>query len=142
MRIRTGSLSSSTQRFGVKQGGSKEKKGVWATAMEEVMSHVADPMGRREFKLHTKHTSKFGDVIGIPDALAEVQQYVDFLRTPERFTRLGGRLPKGCLLTGSPGTGKTLLAKAVAGEADVPFFSCSGSDFIELYAGSGPKRVR
>ncbi|EPY26176.1 ATP-dependent zinc metallopeptidase [Strigomonas culicis] len=98
-------------------------------------------MGEKDFRVSVKDT-KFKDVIGIPEALAEVEQYVNFLKTPEKFTRLGGRLPKGCILTGEPGTGKTLLAKAVAGEADVPFFSCSGADFIEVYAGSGPKRVR
>ncbi|ESL07283.1 ATP-dependent zinc metallopeptidase [Trypanosoma rangeli SC58] len=99
------------------------------------------PIKKRQFRVDVKGT-KFGDVIGIPEAKMEVQQYVEFLTQPNKFTRLGARLPKGCLLTGEPGTGKTLLAKAVAGEANVPFFSCSGSDFIELMGGSGPKRVR
>nr|CCC94380.1 putative zinc metallopeptidase [Trypanosoma congolense IL3000] len=99
------------------------------------------PIKKRQFRVEVKGT-KFSDVIGIPEAKEEVRHYVDFLKNPNKFTRLGARLPKGCLLTGEPGTGKTLLAKAVAGEADVPFFSCSGSDFIELMGGSGPKRVR
>jgi AFG3 family protein len=102
---------------------------------------MTDPLGTKSFEVSVKDT-KFRDVIGVPEALLEVQQYVEFLKMPEKFTRLGGRLPKGCLLTGKPGTGKTLLARAVAGEADVPFFSCSGADFIEVYVGSGPKRVR
>nr|AAU47271.1 AAA ATPase-like protein G8 [Trypanosoma cruzi] len=104
--------------------------------MEQMM-----PIKKRQFRVDVKGT-KFEDVIGIPEAKQEVQQYVEFLTNPNKFTRLGARLPKGRLLTGEPGTGKTLLAKAVAGEADVPFFSCSGSDFIELMGGSGPKRVR
>lgn len=104
--------------------------------MEQLM-----PVKRRQFRVDVKGTT-FADVIGIPEARKEVQQYVEFLTEPNKFTRLGARLPKGCLLTGEPGTGKTLLAKAVAGEAKVPFFSCNGADFIELMGGSGPKRVR
>ncbi|KAG5507600.1 hypothetical protein JKF63_06549 [Porcisia hertigi] len=104
--------------------------------MEQVM-----PIKKRQFRVDVKGT-RFSDVVGIPEAKAEVQQYVDFLTDPNKFTRLGARLPKGCLLTGEPGTGKTLLAKAVAGEANVSFFSCNGADFIELMGGSGPKRVR
>lgn len=107
-----------------------------ASFMESMM-----PIQPRQFKVDIKN-AKFGDVVGIPEAKTDVQQYVDFLKNPSMFTRLGARLPKGCLLTGEPGTGKTLLAKAVAGEADVPFFSCSGADFIEIMGGSGPKRVR
>ncbi|MBI4551550.1 MAG: ATP-dependent metallopeptidase FtsH/Yme1/Tma family protein, partial [Candidatus Latescibacteria bacterium] len=84
----------------------------------------------------------FADVAGIDEAKEELQEVVEFLRTPERFQRLGGRLPKGVLLVGPPGTGKTLLAKAVAGEAGVPFFSISGSDFVELFVGVGASRVR
>lgn len=108
----------------------------FASIMEEMM-----PVKKRQFRVDVKGT-KFSDVIGIPEAKSEVQQYVGFLSDPNKFTRLGARLPKGCLLTGEPGTGKTLLAKAVAGEASVPFFSCNGADFIELMGGSGPKRVR
>lgn len=110
--------------------------GPFANMMEQMM-----PIKKRQFRVDVKGTT-FNDVIGIPEAKQEVRQYVDFLTEPNKFTRLGARLPKGCLLTGEPGTGKTLLAKAVAGEANVPFFSCSGSDFIELMGGSGPKRVR
>jgi ATP-dependent metalloprotease FtsH len=105
------------------------------------MMEMMMPIKKRQFRVDVKGT-KFKDVIGIPEAKEEVKQYVEFLTNPTKFTRLGARLPKGCLLTGEPGTGKTLLAKAVAGEADVPFFSCSGADFIEVMGGSGPKRVR
>lgn len=98
-------------------------------------------MPKRQFRMEVKGTT-FSDIIGVPEAKEEVRQYVEFLTNPNHFTRLGARLPKGCLLTGEPGTGKTLLAKAVAGEANVPFFSCNGADFIELMGGSGPKRVR
>jgi len=102
---------------------------------------MMNPMKARQFRVDVKGTG-FNDVIGIPEAKEDLQQYVDFLKDPQKFTRLGARLPKGCLLTGQPGTGKTLLARAVAGEADKPFFSCSGADFIEIFGGSGPKRVR
>jgi cell division protease FtsH len=84
----------------------------------------------------------FEDVAGIDEAVSELREVVDYLRTPEKFRALGGRIPKGVLLVGPPGTGKTLLAKAVAGEADVPFFSLSGSDFMEMYVGVGAARVR
>jgi cell division protease FtsH len=84
----------------------------------------------------------FDDVAGIDEAVVELREVVDFLRTPERFRMLGGRVPKGILLVGPPGTGKTLLARAVAGESGVPFFSLSGSDFMEMYVGVGAARVR
>lgn len=84
----------------------------------------------------------FGDVAGIEEAVEEIREVVDFLKSPERYQRLGGRIPKGVLLVGPPGTGKTLLAKAIAGEADVPFFSMSGSDFVEMFVGVGAARVR
>lgn len=84
----------------------------------------------------------FEDVAGIDEAKEEVQEIIEFLRKPEKFQRLGGRIPKGVLLVGPPGTGKTLLAKAIAGEADVPFFSISGSDFVEMFVGVGASRVR
>ena len=84
----------------------------------------------------------FQDVAGIDEAVAELREVVDFLKTPEKYQALGGRIPKGVLLVGPPGTGKTLLAKAVAGEAEVPFFSMSGSDFVEMFVGVGAARVR
>lgn len=84
----------------------------------------------------------FADVAGLEEAKQEVQEVVEFLRNPQKFTRLGGKIPKGVLLVGPPGTGKTLLAKAVAGEAGVPFFSISGSDFVEMFVGVGAARVR
>ena len=84
----------------------------------------------------------FADVAGIDEAKAEVVEIVDFLKDPSKFQRLGGRIPKGVLLVGSPGTGKTLLAKAIAGEAKVPFFTISGSDFVEMFVGVGASRVR
>src|SRR5205085_6630295 len=84
----------------------------------------------------------FEDVAGIDEAVEEVREVVEFLRTPEKYHRLGGRIPKGVLLVGPPGTGKTLLAKAIAGEAGVPFFSLSGSDFVEMFVGVGAARVR
>ncbi|CCW61227.1 unnamed protein product [Phytomonas sp. EM1] len=112
----------------------------WGNTFADLMEHMM-PIKKRQFRVDVKGT-QFKDVIGIPEAKEEVQQYVNFLTNPNRFTRLGARLPKGCLLTGEPGTGKTLLAKAVANEANVPFFSCNGADFIELVGGSGPKRVR
>jgi AFG3 family protein len=118
-----------------KKGGTMQK---FMADMQRMMNGGIE---NRNFRVEIKGTS-FTDVKGVPEAVAEVKQYVDFLKEPERFTRLGARLPKGCLLTGDPGTGKTLLARAVAGEATVPFFTCSGADFIEVYSGSGPKRVR
>jgi len=110
-----------------------------AADVKGMMSMMTEP--QRNFKVEVKDI-KFKDIIGVPEAKAEVQQYVEFLKEPAKFSRLGARMPRGCLLTGQPGTGKTLLAKAVAGEANVPFFSCSGADFIEVFLGSGPKMVR
>ncbi len=84
----------------------------------------------------------FSDVAGLEEAKVEIMEIVDFLKNPDKYTKLGGKIPKGALLVGPPGTGKTLLAKAVAGEADVPFFSLSGSDFVEMFVGVGASRVR
>jgi len=84
----------------------------------------------------------FNDVAGLEEAKQEVMEIVDFLKNPTKYTNLGGKIPKGALLVGSPGTGKTLMAKAVAGEAQVPFFSLSGSDFVEMFVGVGASRVR
>ena len=86
--------------------------------------------------------TRFSDVAGCDEAKAELVEIIDYLKTPERFQRLGGQMPKGVLLVGPPGTGKTLLARAVAGEAQVPFFSISGSEFVEMFVGVGAARVR
>jgi len=100
--------------------------------------------GRSRHRLLSKeHTNiTFNDVAGIEEAKEELQEIVEFLKNPKRFQRLGGRIPRGVLLIGDPGVGKTLLAKAIAGEADVPFFSISGSDFVEMFVGVGASRVR
>lgn len=94
------------------------------------------------FDAENKVKITFADVAGLEEAKEEIKEIVDFLKKPEKFTNLGGKIPKGALLVGSPGTGKTLLAKAVAGEANVPFFSLSGSDFVEMFVGVGAARVR
>lgn len=102
-------------------------------------------IGKNKASLYDKQTESkvsFRDVAGLQEAKAEVEEVVEFLSNPQKFTRLGGTLPKGVLLVGPPGTGKTLLAKATAGEADVPFFSLSGSDFVEMFVGVGAARVR
>ena len=100
--------------------------------------------GKSKAKLLSDHQKKvtFEDVAGIEEAKEEVNEIVEFLKDPKRFTRLGGRIPKGVLMMGAPGTGKTLLARAIAGEAGVPFFSISGSDFVEMFVGVGASRVR
>ncbi len=100
--------------------------------------------GRSRGKLYAQEDLgvSFDDVAGIDEAVEEVREVVDFLRSPDKYQRLGGRIPKGVLLVGPPGTGKTLLAKAIAGEAGVPFFSLSGSDFVEMFVGVGAARVR
>ena len=102
-------------------------------------------VGKSKAKLFDKNDKTkvtFTDVAGLAEAKTEVAEIVDFLKNPQRYTNLGGKIPKGALLVGPPGTGKTLLAKAVAGEADVPFFSLSGSDFVEMFVGVGASRVR
>ncbi|NBV31610.1 MAG: ATP-dependent metallopeptidase FtsH/Yme1/Tma family protein, partial [Bacteroidetes bacterium] len=102
-------------------------------------------IGKNKASLYDKQSNSkvsFADVAGLQEAKAEVEEVVEFLKNPKRFTGLGGTLPKGVLLVGPPGTGKTLLAKATAGEADVPFFSLSGSDFVEMFVGVGAARVR
>ncbi len=100
--------------------------------------------GKSKARLLTSHTNKvtFEDVAGVEEAKEELQEIIEFLKSPKKFTRLGGRIPKGVLLMGPPGTGKTLLARAIAGEAGVPFFSISGSDFVEMFVGVGASRVR
>src|SRR4030043_2233190 len=100
--------------------------------------------GKSRAKIFAEKDKKvpFADVAGIDEAKEELKEVVEFLKTPGKFQRLGGKIPKGVLLVGVPGTGKTLLAKAVAGEANVPFFSLSGSDFVEMFVGVGAARVR
>jgi cell division protease FtsH len=101
-------------------------------------------IGKSKAKIYMEKEVKvsFADVAGVEEAKAELQEVIEFLKTPEKFRRLGGKIPKGILLIGPPGTGKTLLAKAVAGEAGVPFFSISGSEFVEMFVGVGAARVR
>ena len=103
-------------------------------------------IGKSRAQLYDKNTSTvnvtFKDVAGLEEAKVEIMEVVDFLKNPEKYTKLGGKIPKGVLLVGPPGTGKTLLAKSVAGEANVPFFSLSGSDFVEMFVGVGASRVR
>ena len=110
------------------------------------LSGIGSPMsfGRSRGRLYAQEDLgvTFADVAGIDEAVEEVREVVDFLRSPEKYQRLGGRIPKGVLLVGPPGTGKTLLAKAIAGEAGVPFYSLSGSDFVEMFVGVGAARVR
>ena len=100
--------------------------------------------GKSRAKLHNDNKKRltFKDVAGVDEAKAELEEIVEFLKDPKRFTKLGGRIPKGVLLVGPPGTGKTILAKAISGEADVPFFSISGSEFVEMFVGVGASRVR
>ena len=100
--------------------------------------------GKSKAKLLTEKHGKvtFNDVAGIDEAKDELEEIVDFLKDPQKFGRLGGKIPKGALLVGPPGTGKTLLARAIAGEAGVPFFTISGSDFVEMFVGVGASRVR
>ena len=120
--------------------------GVWIFFMRQVQigGGKALSFGKSRAKILTKDQSKvtFDNVAGVEEAKEEVQEIIEFLRDPKKFTKLGGRIPKGILLIGAPGTGKTLLAKAIAGEADVPFFSISGSDFVEMFVGVGASRVR
>ncbi len=120
--------------------------GVWIFFMRQMQAGGGKAMafGKSRAKLLTDKSKKvtFADVAGIDEAKNELQEVIDFLKDPKKFTRLGGRIPKGLLLVGQPGTGKTLLAKAIAGEADVPFLSISGSDFVEMFVGVGASRVR
>jgi len=120
--------------------------GVWIFFMRQMQSGGGKAMsfGKSRARLQSDQSKKvtFEDVAGIDEAKEELGEIVEFLKEPKKFTRLGGRIPKGVLLMGSPGTGKTLLARAIAGEADVPFFNISGSDFVEMFVGVGASRVR
>ncbi|MDR0677458.1 MAG: ATP-dependent zinc metalloprotease FtsH [Holosporaceae bacterium] len=120
--------------------------GFWFFELRQIQSsgNRALGFGKSKAKLLNEKTGKvtFGDVAGIDEAKLELEEIVDFLKDPNKFRRLGGKIPKGVLLAGAPGTGKTLLARAIAGEANVPFFSISGSDFVEMFVGVGASRVR
>ena len=118
--------------------------GVWVFFMRQMQSGGGRAMGfgKSRARLLTEKQGRvtFEDVAGIDEAKSELQEIVDFLRDPQKFQRLGGKIPKGVLLVGPPGTGKTLLARAIAGEANVPFFTISGSDFVEMFVGVGASR--
>src|SRR5689334_8640858 len=120
--------------------------GVWIFFMRQMQVGGGKAMsfGKSRAKLLTENQHKvtFSDVAGIEESKEDLEEIIAFLKDPKKFTKLGGRIPKGVLLVGSPGTGKTLLARAVAGEAGVPFFSISGSDFVEMFVGVGASRVR
>jgi cell division protease FtsH len=118
----------------------------WIFMMRQMQSggNKALSFGKSRARLHGSQQKKvtFKDVAGVDEAKEELQEIIEFLKEPQKFQKLGGRIPKGVLLIGSPGTGKTLLARAIAGEANVPFFSISGSDFVEMFVGVGASRVR
>ena len=120
--------------------------GVWIFFMRQMQSGGGKAMGfgKSKAKLLNEAVGKitFDDVAGIDEAKQELEEVVEFLKDPQKFSRLGGKIPRGALLVGPPGTGKTLLARAIAGEANVPFFSISGSDFVEMFVGVGASRVR
>jgi cell division protease FtsH len=120
--------------------------GFWVFMMRQMQSggNKALSFGKSRARLHSSQQKKvtFKDVAGVEEAKEELQEIIEFLREPQKFQKLGGRIPKGVLLIGAPGTGKTLLARAIAGEANVPFFSISGSDFVEMFVGVGASRVR
>ena len=120
--------------------------GVWIFMMRQMQSGGGKAMGfgKSRARLLTERQGRvtFDDVAGIDEAKQELEEIVEYLRDPQKFQRLGGKIPKGVLLVGPPGTGKTLLARAIAGEANVPFFTISGSDFVEMFVGVGASRVR
>ena len=119
---------------------------VWIFFMRQMQGGKGGAMGfgKSKAKLMNELKGKvtFDDVAGVDEAKEEVEEVVQFLKDPKKFSRLGGKIPRGCLLVGQPGTGKTLLARAIAGEAGVPFFTISGSDFVEMFVGVGASRVR
>ena len=120
--------------------------GAWIFFMRQMQGGGGRAMGfgKSKAKLLTQKEGRvtFDDVAGVEEAKDELNEIVEFLRDPQKFQRLGGKIPKGALLVGPPGTGKTLLARAIAGEANVPFFTISGSDFVEMFVGVGASRVR
>jgi cell division protease FtsH len=120
--------------------------GVWIFFMRQMQGSSGKAMGfgKSKAKLLTEHSGRvtFDDVAGVDEAKQDLEEIVEFLRNPQKFQRLGGKIPHGVLLVGPPGTGKTLLARSVAGEANVPFFTISGSDFVEMFVGVGASRVR
>ena len=120
--------------------------GIWIFFMRQMQAGGGKAMGfgKSKARLLTEKSGRvtFEDVAGIDEAKQELEEIVEFLKDPHKFQRLGGKIPKGCLLVGPPGTGKTLLARAIAGEANVPFFTISGSDFVEMFVGVGASRVR
>ena len=119
---------------------------MWVFFLRQMQAGGGKAMGfgKSRAKLLTERQGRvtFEDVAGVDEAKDELKEIVDFLNDPQKFQRLGGRIPKGVLLVGPPGTGKTLLARAIAGEANVPFFTISGSDFVEMFVGVGASRVR
>jgi cell division protease FtsH len=120
--------------------------GLWVFFMRQMQSGGSKALsfGKSRARLLSDQKTKatFADVAGVDEAKVELEEIIDFLKDPQRFQMLGGKIPKGVLLMGPPGTGKTLLARAIAGEANVPFFSISGSDFVEMFVGVGASRVR
>ena len=120
--------------------------GIWIFFMRQMQSGGGKALsfGKSKARLmnDVKNKTTFKDVAGVDEAKEELHEIIEFLKEPQKFSKLGGKIPKGVLLVGPPGTGKTLLAKAIAGEANVPFFSISGSDFVEMFVGVGASRVR
>ena len=120
--------------------------GIWVFMLRQMQSggNKALSFGKSRAKLLNNQQKRvtFKDVAGVEEAKEELQEIIEFLKEPQKFQKLGGRIPKGVLMMGPPGTGKTLLARAIAGEANVPFFSISGSDFVEMFVGVGASRVR
>jgi AFG3 family protein len=120
------------------QNGRRSRHEAWA----EVTSSISESRVQSYSIKAKKRILPFKDVAGLEEAKVEVEEIVSFLKEPQKYTKLGGKIPKGVLLVGPPGTGKTLIAKAMAGEAQVPFFSISGSEFVEMFVGVGASRVR
>ncbi|MBT6345458.1 MAG: AAA family ATPase, partial [Nitrospina sp.] len=120
--------------------------GIWIFFMRQMQSGGGKAMsfGKSKARLlnDSKNKTTFKDVAGVDEAKEELHEIIEFLKEPQKFSKLGGKIPKGVLLVGPPGTGKTLLARAIAGEANVPFYSISGSDFVEMFVGVGASRVR